>query len=75
MGYYGISNAVAIEFDTWTNQDINDPDTSEERHISVIIKKGNADANEVNSIAYNDKPINYKSDRFEGFVSNPRFKI
>jgi hypothetical protein len=75
IGYAGASNALAIEFDTWYNPTNNDPTNSVERHISVIIKSGSADNNEVNSIAWNDKPLNFKSDKFEGFLNNPTFRI
>jgi len=38
MAYGGINNAFAIEFDTWTDTDKNDPGVGHERHISCIIK-------------------------------------
>lgn len=75
MAYLGINNAFAIEFDTWTDTDRNDPGTNIERHISVIAKSGSADANEARSIAYNDNPLNFKSKRYEGFIGNPTIKV
>jgi hypothetical protein len=75
LAYGGISNAFAVEFDTWTDTDKNDPGTKIERHISAIIKPGSADGNEARSIAYNDNPLNFKSSKFEGFIRNPTIKI
>ena len=60
LGYKMLSNAFAIEFDTWANEDLNDPITAIERHISVIATKGAATANEVDAIAWNDNPLNFK---------------
>lgn len=60
LGYKMMSNVFAIEFDTWANEDLNDPITQVERHISVIVKPGQASANEIDSIAWNDNPVNFK---------------
>ena len=60
LGYKMMSNVFAIEFDTWADEDLNDPITVIERHISVIATKGLASANEVDSIAWNDNPLNFK---------------
>lgn len=74
LGYKMLSNAFAIEFDTWTNEELNDPVVANERHISVIATKGQATANEVDSIAWNDNPANFKVHFFlflSFFLSNP----
>ena len=60
LGYKMMTNVFAIEFDTWANEDLNDPITTIERHISVIVQPGVASANEINSIAWNDNPLNFK---------------
>lgn len=60
LGYKGIYSALAIEFDTFTNTEQNDPQWDEERHISVIIKKGENTADEINRIAWNYRPMNFK---------------
>jgi hypothetical protein len=75
MAYGAINNAFAIEFDTWTDTDKNDPGSNIERHISVIARPGSAVANEANSIAYNDHPLNFKSSKYEGFIRNPTIKV
>lgn len=53
-------SAFAIEFDTFTNRDLNDPPTENERHISVIAAQGENTGNEDDSLAWNYKPINFK---------------
>ena len=75
LGYKKLSNVFAIEFDTWFNEDLNDPMTDIERHISVIATPGQAEANEAQSIAWNDRPVNFKNEMEEGFVSNPEIRI
>ena len=60
LGYKMLTNVFAIEFDTWANEDLNDPITGIERHISVLVQPGVASANEINSIAWNDNPANFK---------------
>lgn len=40
LGYAGIQDAVAIEFDAVQNADKNDPATEIERHISLIASPG-----------------------------------
>lgn len=68
LGYKMMSNAFAIEFDTWANEDLNDPIVMTERHISVIPSKGVATANEIDSIAWNDNPVNFKVPFFHFFL-------
>lgn len=75
LAYGGIQNSWAIEFDSFTDRDKNDPGTYIERHISVIAKRGGADNNEASSMAYNDNPLNFKSTKYEGFIDNPEIKI
>ena len=80
LGYEGILNALAIEFDASYNYIKNDPDNTKERHISIILKKGAADGNEDNSIAWNDKPLDFKAwDMTKGVeagqVVNPLVRI
>jgi len=60
LGYKMMSNVFAVEFDTWANEDLNDPITLTETHISVVVTPGVASANEVDSIAWNDNPANFK---------------
>ena len=60
MGYSGIENAVAFEFDTWRTPSTSDPDTTNARHISVIANKGKNLGNEKYSYGYNDNPLNFK---------------
>ena len=60
LGYGGIYNALAIEFDTFTNTENNDPDWDGERHISVIIRQGQNNADEKDRIAWNYRPVNFK---------------
>ena len=67
MGYAGIMKALAIEFDTFTSTDRNDPQIEEERHISVIVKPGENLADEDNSIAWNYQPLNFKVNIFYYF--------
>lgn len=58
LGYSGIKNSLAIEFDSKYSYDKNDPETSEGRHLSVIVDTDNT-GDEVRSIGWNDSPINY----------------
>ena len=58
MGYAGIKNSLAIEFDTNYNFDKNDPNTINNRHLSVIVNDNN-EANELDSIGWNDNPVNF----------------
>jgi len=75
MGYAGINNVVAVEFDTMYDAQTNDPSTPLERHISIIIKKGAADANEVNSYGFNSQPLNFKDNTSENYISSPTVRI
>ena len=59
LGYKGIYSALAIEFDTFTNTEQNDPDWDAERHISVIIRKGENYGDEKDRIAWNYRPLNF----------------
>lgn len=60
LGYKGIYSALAIEFDTFTNTEQNDPEWEAERHISVIIRRGENYGDEKDSIAWNYRPLNFK---------------
>jgi hypothetical protein len=75
LGYAGIENALAIEFDMRVNSEVNDPDVPEQRHISIIAKKGTADAQEVNVIGWNDAPFNFNGPEYENFMKNPKIEI
>ena len=61
LGYTNLLNVLAIEFDVFSNYwDLGDSNKDIHRHLSVILKKGLADANEVNAFAWNDRPLNFK---------------
>lgn len=60
LGYKGIYSALAIEFDTFTNIEQHDPDYEGERHISVIIRKGENYGDEYDRLAWNYRPVNFK---------------
>lgn len=75
MGYSGLKNVLAVEFDTMYDAQTNDPSTATERHISIIIRKGTADANEVASIGRNNQPLNFKNDKSENYISSPVARI
>lgn len=60
LGYKGIYSAMAIEFDTFTNNQQNDPEWAPERHISVIIRRGENLADEKDRLAWNYRPLNFK---------------
>jgi len=75
LGYSGINNVLAVEFDTMFDSQTNDPSTPLEFHISIIIKKGTADANEVNSYGVNLQPLNFKNDATENYISSPTIRV
>lgn len=57
------------------NVEKSDPDVDEQRHISIIAKKGVADAVETNVLAWNDKPFNFNGPEYEYFIRDPYFKV
>jgi len=73
LGYKGISNAFAVEFDTSNND--NDPIIPNQSHISAIATPGVADASEANSIGWNDSPVNFNNPNLQGFIANPLITI
>lgn len=75
MGYKNINNAFAVEFDTYSNPENNDPTPAYDRHISIIAQKGANQANEANSMAHNDNVINFNSKSDENYKANAKFKI
>jgi len=47
LGYKSVKNVFAIEFDTSYDSSLNDPNVgSAERHISVLVNRGYAEADE-----------------------------
>ena len=60
LGYKGIYSALAVEFDTFTNTEQHDPDWVGERHLSVIIRKGENYGDEADRLAWNYRPLNFK---------------
>lgn len=60
LGYSGIENSIALEFDSQYSEDKSDPITTNNRHLSFIPAKINL-AHESNSIAWNNNPINYNN--------------
>lgn len=57
LGYAGKQNTLAIEFDSEYSSKKNDP-KGKKRHLSVIVSTKN-EANERDSIGWNDSPVNY----------------
>jgi len=72
LGYKGIYSALAIEFDTFTTTEQNDPDWEAERHISVIIRKGENFGDEKDRIAWNYRPLNFKV-KPQKYFKKPKF--
>ena len=60
LGYGDLKNVFAIEFDAYKNQVAEDPDRKSQRHVSMIIRSGDASASEKDSYAYNYFPTNFK---------------
>ena len=65
-----------MEFDSKINPEYNDPVKSPHgRHISIIAKKERAHANEKDSLAWNDNPVNFNNIRLENFISEANVRI
>lgn len=60
LGYETIQDVFAVEFDFLYSPNKNDPYSTDQGHISVIAKKGKADADEKNAIVYNYNPIDFR---------------
>lgn len=60
LGYSGIQNSLAIEFDSKYSPDKKDPTTKHNRHLSVIVDNDNL-ADESKSIGWNNNPLNYNN--------------
>jgi hypothetical protein len=75
LGYGGVMSSVAVEFDAVSNQAKNDPNTDIERHVSLISINGENDADEANSIARNENPLNFKNAENSNFISTPIVKV
>jgi len=69
-----LTDALAIEFDTKTSYDKHDPDTLFNRHLSVIVNNPNT-ASEIDSIGWNDNPINYNDQTDENYVDKAAIRI
>lgn len=57
-----------------TNYDKHDPDTNFNRHLSVIVNSPNT-ANEIDTIGWNDDPMNYNDFFGENYIENAKIKI
>jgi len=75
LGYAGIMNSVAVEFDAVANQAKNDPNTAIETHVSLISVIGQNQADETYSIAQNQNPANFKNAENANFINQPIIKI
>lgn len=60
LGYGDLRNVFAIEFDAFKNEIAEDPDRKSQRHVSMIVRSGEATASEKDSYAYNYFPTNFK---------------